>query len=308
MIMIGSCQKDASRRIVEGDTQVTLTMNVPSKIATRALSEAEHTDIVFYEIWTSDWQRKLYPVDDLASEAVNDGRASINLTLVTNQTYNFIFWAQNKNCGAYDVTNLKKVSVDYSVIAPYVESNQDLFDAFYAVKIFNVTGPLKDTVALHRPFVQLNFGATRMSTSFGPLHVDSTKVTVSSLATTFNTIEGIGEDPTDSPVTFKAVGMPTTDSLSTNQNKYTWVTMDYMLMNGDHDAVDVIGEFYVGMPSPIVHEVPQASIKRNYRTNIVGDLFTTDATLTVVVDERFLGDFVGDLEGDFEQIDNPLID
>ena len=286
VLLAVSCQKKGLES-VEGDASVRFTLDIPARVQTRAIAQAELTDIVYYEVWSADWKTKLYPRQGagLASEEVVGKQAEITLTLVRDQTYNFIFWAQNETCGAYDVTDLKHVEVDYSVIAE--NGNQDKFDAFYAVKTFTVGASLDEEVTLYRPFSQLNFGASVMATSFGPVEVGATEITVTELATVFNTIDGVGETSTAAPVTFKANGLATTDKLKTNGQEYTWITMDYMLMLEAADVVEVTASFDLGMAKPVTHIVPNVSIKKNHRTNIVGDLFTADANLLVIVEPEF---------------------
>ena len=288
MLFAGSCQKEAFNPVSEGDVAVKLSVELPTQVETKAMSLAETTDIVYYEIWNSDWTRQLYPVDNsaLASEKVNGKKATIELTLISDQTYNFIFWAQNKDCGAYDVNELKNVKVNYDVIAN--PGNQDKFDAFYAIKTIKVDGAINETVTLYRPFAQLNFGTTRMASSFGPVEVGETNITVSQLATVFNTIEGIGQEQTGE-VTFTAEDLATkSEMLKTNNSTYTWVTMDYMLMMNDQDVVEVTASFDLGMDVPVEHQIASVPLKKNYRTNIVGDLFTADAVLNIIVDAAFL--------------------
>ena len=287
MLFAGSCQKEALKPASEGDVAVKISLELP-KVETKAMSQAETTDIVYYEIWNSEWTKQLYPVDNqaLASVPVVGKKATVELTLIADQTYNFIFWAQNENCGAYNVNELKNVGIDYSVIAN--PGNQDKFDAFYAVKTIKVEGAINETVTLYRPFAQLNFGTTRMASSFGPVEVGETRITVSQLADTFMTIEGIGDGETG-PVTFVAENLATdTEMLKTNGQEYTWVTMDYMLMNDESDVVEVAASFDLGMDDPVEHLVANVPLKKNYRTNIVGDLFTADAVLNIIVDPDFL--------------------
>lgn len=286
-LFAGSCQSEEAFNAQE-EVAVTLSVEVPQGVQTKAMSLAENTDVVYYEIWNSDWSKKLYPPASAAPTyvAVENGQATLSITLVSSQTYNFIFWAQNKDCGAYDVTDLKSVKVDYSVIAAY--GNQDKYDAFYAVEKIAVTGPIDETITLYRPFAQLNFGADTMQTILGDVTVGATSVTVSRLATTFNTISGYGENEV-ADVTFTANGLATdTESLVVAGAPYTWVCMNYMLMMDDHDAVEVDAVFNLGMDEPVKHNVGNVPLKKNYRTNIVGDLFTTDAKLTIVIDPDFL--------------------
>lgn len=281
-----SCQMDKEAAPAQ-EVAVSISLEMPQSIAVKSLSQAENTDIVYYEIWNSDWSKQLYPVDNttLASAVVSGKTATIDLTLVSSQTYNFIFWAQNEACGAYNVNDLKKVVVDYSVIS--TAATRDQFDAFYAVKQIAVNGPINETIVLTRPFAQINFGTDTMNTTLGAIEVGETKVTIPNLATVFNTIDGVGETQTTAPVTFVADGLATTEKLSTNNKKYTWVTMDYVLMMGEKDNAEIVASFDLGMENPVVHTVSSVPMKKNYRTNIVGDLFTTDAVLSIYVEPAF---------------------
>lgn len=292
MMLAGSCQKEVLSPVSEGETSVKFSIALPDGLQTKAMSKAESTDIVYYEIWNSNWSRQLYPVEEAgvqsayASAEVKGCKATIDLKLISDQTYNFIFWAQNEGCGAYDVTELKNVGVNYDVIG--AEGNQDKFDAFYAVKTIKVEGPVNETITLYRPFAQLNFGADEMTTTFGNIEVTDTEIEVSGLATVFNTLTGSGEQAVTSPVTFKANGIATDEILSTGGKSYTWVTMDYMLMMEKQALVNVEASFGVkDMDLPVTHSLTNVPLKKNYRTNVVGDLFTTDAKLQIVVDPDF---------------------
>jgi hypothetical protein len=103
----------------------------------------------------------------------------------------------------------------------------------------------------------------------------------------FNTVTGLGENEV-TDVVFEADGLATDESLVVVGEKYTWVTMDYMLMMDAHDAVEVDAVFNVGMEAPVKHNISSVPLRKNYRTNIVGDIFTSDARLTIVVDPDFI--------------------
>ena len=292
MMLAGSCQKEVLSPVSEGETSVKFSIALPDGLQTKAMSMAESTDIVYYEIWNSEWTRQLYPVEQAgvqsayASAVVNGCKATIDLKLVSDQTYNFIFWAQNEACGAYNVDNLKNVGVNYDVIG--AEGNQDKFDAFYAIETIRVEGPINKTVTLYRPFAQLNFGADEMTTTFGDIVVTDTEIQVSGLATVFNTLTGYGEQPVTEPVAFQANGIATDETLFAAGKPYTWVAMDYMLMMDNQALVNVEASFGVdGMDEPVTHSLTNVPLKKNYRTNIVGDLFTTDAKLQIIVDPDF---------------------
>ena len=294
MMLAGSCQKEVLEPVSGEEVSVKFSIALPDGLQTKAqaISKAKNTDIVYYEIWNSDWSRQLYPIEkdgeqSYASAVVNECKADINLKLVSDQTYNFIFWAQNEKCGAYNVTELKNIGVNYDVIG--ANGNQDKFDAFYKVDTIKVNGPVDQTITLNRPFAQLNFGADEMTTTFGDIVVEATEFKVSELATVFNTIDGVGMVPTKAAVPFKANGLATTDeNLVVGGKNYTWVTMDYMLIMNTEALVSVDASFGVkDMELPVTHSLTNVPLKKNYRTNIVGDLFTTDAKLSIVVDPDF---------------------
>ena len=283
-LFAGACQREEGSSAAE-EVSVNLSLQVPSELQTKAMSQAELTDVVYYEIWNSDFSKKLYPLEGQtpAYVAVSNCKANLDITLVSAQTYNFIFWAQNQNCGAYDVTDLKSVKVDYSVIAA---GNQDKFDAFYAVKKIAITGPINEAVTLYRPFAQLNFGADAMTTIFGNVNVGLSSVKLSSLATQFNTVSGMGEGEIKD-VVFNADGIVTNEALEVNGKSYTWVSMNYVLMQAQQSVAQVNAEFNLGMDVPVKHSISSVPLKKNYRTNIVGNLFTADAELSIVVEPTF---------------------
>ena len=284
-LFAGACQREEGSSAAE-EVSVNLSLQVPSELQTKAMSQAELTDVVYYEIWNSDFSKKLYPLEGQAPAyvAVSNCQATLDITLVSAQTYNFIFWAQNQNCGAYNVTDLKSVKVDYSVIG--AAGNQDKFDAFYAVKKIAVTGPINENVTLKRPFAQLNFGADAMTTIFGNVNVGLSSVKLSSLATQFNTISGVGEGEIKD-VVFNANGIVTTEALEVSGKSYTWVSMNYVLMQAQQSVAQVDAEFNLGMDVPVKHSISSVPLKKNHRTNIVGNLFTADAELSIVVEPTF---------------------
>lgn len=284
-LTLASCQKQVSDVLVEENVSVSIKAVVPTLEGTKAMSEAENVDVVYYEVWSEDWSKRFYPAADepAVSASVAGKQAVINVTLVKGLTYNMIFWAQNDAFDGYDVSDLKAVKVDYGKF----EGNQDSYDAFYAVEKFTVSSVFEETVYLTRPFAQLNFGASVMSTDLGAVEVGTSSVTVSQLATLFDTREGVGCKPIQN-VTFVAEGIATDQPLKADDNTFSWIAMNYMLMMNEKDVVLVNADFgIVGMDASVKHSVSNVPLQKNYRTSIVGDLFTSNACLTVLVNPAF---------------------
>lgn len=71
----------------------------------------------------------------------------LNLTLVKNQQYNVVAWAQNSECEAYDTSDLSDITVDYSKI-----SLSDLkAEAFSCSEVFTAVTNGSRRIVLNRP-------------------------------------------------------------------------------------------------------------------------------------------------------------
>lgn len=281
-----ACQKEGEHGSQRGECLTRLTVQVPEDVATKTVSQAELVDIVYYEVWSEDFQTLLME----GSNEVENRVAEMELALVTDQTYNFIFWAQNEAAQTYTWTNLKQVNVDYS---KFTTNNKDCYDAFYAVETFTADGQAK-TVRLYRPFAQLNFGASTMNAAFGEFQINSNTVTVSKYATAFDTVNDKAVDYVDASMTFtaNAGGLVQTETdddkdLLIGEAAYYWVAMNYLLVPDETNAIVTVSATFNTNIGPVTHNVPNVPLKMNYRTNIVGDLFTSTSSLKIVVDPDF---------------------
>ena len=282
-----ACQKAEEQGSHGEDCVARLTVQVPEDILTKAVSQAGLVDIVYYDVWNEDFTTLLFS----GSGAVEDCRAELEVALVMDQTFQFIFWAQNENAdGPYSWTNLKKVNVDYS---KFTVNNKDCYDAFYAVATIVADGEDK-VVRLYRPFAQLNFGASTMNADFGEFTITSNSVTVSKYASAFDTVGGMAVDYVNAPVTFTAatgglVQAETQDSkdLQVGDGTYYWVAMNYLLVPSDQSTTVNVEASFTTKVGTVNHKIPNVPLNKNYRTNIVGDLFTSTAQLNIVVEESF---------------------
>ena len=297
MFVSASCQKEQTIGEVKGqEATVTFTVGVPCSVETKSISQAEYADVLLYQVWNSDQSKQLYPLQagevakaevvDVEVDGEKKKGATVNLSLVKGQTYTFVFWAQNASFRGFTTTDLRAVKVDYTKFG----KNNDYCDAFYAHEVLAVNGPIEKTITLTRPFAQLNFGTSKMTSDLGDIILGATKVTVSKLSYVFNTMDGKGDSNWVSEnVEFKATGLATTENLSTAEGDFTWVKMDYLLMQEDQDIVTVDTSFEVGIDEmEVKHHLENVPLKKNHRTNIVGELFTTDAKLAIIIDEGFL--------------------
>lgn len=293
MVLAGSCQQELNP-VTDGDTAVTFTVSAGDP-ATRAIADGTNIDALHWEIYkTADVNdpSKTPLGEDTIIDQDGDKNFTVTLKLLADQQYTIIFWAEVNGEGHYDTDDLRNVSInDYND----ENANDESRAAFFRVYPFETENgeTITETIDLYRPFSQINLGSTTYETSFnnvdgGKVKVESTEMTVTSIATSFNTLKGIGEG--EQAVTFKAAATPNGYSdvkmLEVNDLYYYWLGMNYLIVCGDSDnvEVDVTLNTNFGTVNHTVHSVP---VKENYRTNLLGDFLTTGATFNVVVDEEF---------------------
>ena len=262
---------------------------------TKAVADGSNIDILYYEVYGDNVLTASAPINKGYVKNRNaNGDFVVNVPLVKEMTYNFIFWAQVDGKNHYDVSDLRKVK-----IVSYTDesANDETRAAFYAYQQVKVTGASDRNVSvvLKRPFAQLNFGTSTLNYGTankpGSITLTSSSVTVNRVANVFNTITGRGEGGVE--VTFKPALTPngkkdeTDQLLETKNSKYHWLGMNYLIVSGgDSDTVVLDATFQTNKGDVDLH-ITNVSIRKNYRTNIVGNLLTTNSMFTIVVDEVF---------------------
>ena len=304
MLSAGSCQREIE--YLEGDTNVTFEVST-GDIATRAIADASNITVLHWELYGSDIRTAKTPYGEgTVTETDGDKKFTVNLRLVADQVYNIVFWAETEHGAThYETSDLRNVK-----IKTYGDenANDESRAAFFAVHNFQTENGVNvnEEVTLYRPFAQINLGTTTYETSLnmvngGKVAVNSTEMTVTSIANVFNTLDGVGvAENFDGVVTFKAAATPNGEAdktqklLSVNKEGYYWIGMNYLIVEGDSDAIDVDVVLNTNM-GKVEHSIDNVPVKENYRTNILGDFLTTGATFNIVVDERFMEpDYVAD--------------
>ena len=310
MFTAGSCQKEIAH--LEGDTMVTFEVST-GELATRAIADASNITVLHWELYGADIRTAEAPYGE-GTITDNDGdkNFTVNLRLVADQDYNIVFWAETaEGATHYETSDLRSVK-----IKTYGDeyANDESRAAFFGTHKFHTENGVNvnETITLYRPFSQINLGSTTYETSLnlvngGKVKVKSSEMTVTSIANSFNTLDGVGESLNgfDGLVTFKAAATPnraddeTQKLLEVNGEYYYWIGMNYLIVEGNSDAIDVDVTLDTNMGT-VQHAISNVPVKENYRTNILGDFLTTGATFEIVVDERFEAEYNGNTEGRFE--------
>lgn len=276
-----SCNKEQVAEVPDGQlVDVTFTAALPGEMATKALGDGQTAKTLYVSVYENDDAKTKLELDKTAT--FTDLKTQVTFSLVKGKTYNFVFWAQAAEGAPYDVTDLKNIKISYEG----AEANDEKRDAFYATrKELKVNGALTETIKLYRPFAQVNFGTAdyEAAVAAGVEPVKSV-FTATDVATVFDTFEAEGKEAKD-VVTFTESALPG-ETLVTKAGDYKWMTMNYILPMGKQDAKhisNVTAEFIPETGITVKASSPQTPVQNNYRTNILGNLLTSQVIFNIEI-------------------------
>lgn len=276
-----SCNKEQVAEVPDGQmVDVTFTAALPGEMATKAIGDGQTAKKLYVSVYENDDAKTKLELDKTAT--FTDLKTQVTFSLVKGKTYNFVFWAQAAEGAPYDVTDLKNIKISYEG----AEANDEKRDAFYATrKELKVNGALTETIKLYRPFAQVNFGTADYDAAVaaGVKPVKSV-FTATDVATVFDTFEAEGKEAKD-VVTFTESALPG-ETLVTKAGDYKWMTMNYILPMGKQDAKhisNVAAEFIPETGITVKASSPQTPVQNNYRTNILGNLLTSQVIFNIEI-------------------------
>lgn len=276
-----SCNKEQVAEVPDGQmVDVTFTAALPGEMATKAIGDGQTAKTLYVSVYENDDAKTKLELDKTAT--FTDLTTQVTFSLVKGKTYNFVFWAQAAEGAPYDVTDLKNIKISYEG----AEANDEKRDAFYATrKELKVNGALTETIKLYRPFAQVNFGTADYDAAVAA-GVEPVKsvFTATDVATVFDTFEAEGKGAKD-VVTFTESALPG-ETLVTKAGDYKWMTMNYILPMGKQDAKhisNVTAEFIPETGITVKASSPQTPVQNNYRTNILGNLLTSQVIFNIEI-------------------------
>lgn len=276
-----SCNKEQVAEVPDGQmVDVTFTAALPGEMATKAIGDGQTAKTLYVSVYENDDAKTKLELDKTAT--FTDLKTQVTFSLVKGKTYNFVFWAQAAEGAPYDVTDLKNIKISYEG----AEANDEKRDAFYATrKELKVNGALTETIKLYRPFAQVNFGTADYDAAVAA-GVEPVKsvFTATDVATVFDTFEAEGKEAKD-VVTFTESALPG-ETLVTKAGDYKWMTMNYIIpvgKQGEKHISNVTAEFVAEDGVSVTASAPQAPVQNNYRTNILGNLLTSQVIFNIEI-------------------------
>ena len=280
-----SCNKEQMAEVPDGQlVDVTFTAALPGEMATKAIGDGMTAKNLYVSVYENDAEKTKLELDKTAT--FTDLKTQVTFSLVKGKTYNFVFWAQAAEGAPYDITDLKNIKISYEGAV----ANDENRDAFYATrKELKVNGALTETIKLYRPFAQVNFGTADLleaaAAGFVPKQSVFTATDVANVFDTFNA-EGKVEGPATDKVTFAAAELPAEPLVIKDGTKYAWMTMNYIIPVGKQDEKhisNVTAEFVPATGDAITASSPQTPVQNNYRTNILGNLLTSQVIFNIEI-------------------------
>ena len=323
LLLMGSCAKEDPFSI-DSDEKVIyeFTAQLPGYIDSRGIGDGECADELFFWVYDEN-NHELSALRQHNIAFNNQGIAKVDVSLTPGHTYSFAFWAQHKDCKAYNPNNPDRIMIDYwGDDENPVLANDDLRDAFYAFKPNITVGAngetVQETISLRRVFTQLNYGIhpdafNAIKNAGFDLTDAQVEVKVSKAYTQFGLLQGepietidnyVGGEDEEEYLTFHLNAMPNgipNDKLKkiwwdnpdpngqSGYINYIWLSFNYFLTTVSTESL-INTKIKIVTKDGRVFESPMFDsrvVQGNWRTNILVDFFTEDVTFNVVIDQNF---------------------
>ena len=280
MLIMSSCQKE-----VGFGTEATVSFEIGTpEIATRAYSDGTTATVLQYAVYDAEGNELQGFTKSVANQNAETIHISktVNLQLTTGNTYSVIFWAAAENAPyTVDFAN-KTMTVDYDSVV----SNDENLDAFYKFHEFTVTGAQTEIIELRRPFAQLNIGTNDLEASKNAGY--EPKYSFVKVSNVYNTLDLVeGKVSGAAAVVYSYNAIPATAVFPVTG--YDYLAMNYLLVASDKEVVDV--EFgYTELEDAATAQtrtVGSVPVQRNHRTNIYGQLLTSDVDINIEIKPEY---------------------
>ena len=318
-----ACQNEGVENATNGDlVNVVLTVDAPELGATRADVDANAGKnsafgaIDFFN--DADWAnydvRYILEVYDANEDGTGEpiyrerlvncldkyAPTHFDLRLVPNRDYKFVVFADFVKQGKqedlyYNTTDLRNITAKTD--AEGWNAMNEARDAYFVSKNLKVDTSLNETLTLTRPFAKLRVIATDLDYIAGysaPGYVEVTYVT-EPLYKSFNAVNG-KLNATELTGTELVYGFevkkdaPYTEGYDAEAKNQT-LFADYILAReGQQTPVNFKMAVYESKNGRLIKETEfntQIPVQRNYLTTITGDILTTQANITILVDDDF---------------------
>ena len=326
MLLTTSCQQENIFTEMWGEKEQTVTLNIALPemgTATRAYGTGLNAKYLQYAVYSLDDQgiiNKLIEKTDVTMTvtSTNPPSTSIKLKLVPGTDYSLVLWADaygNDSNSPFEVKMEDDGTTTMKIKSGIVKTNDDTPDAFFGsfVVAAGATGGFQITdvqtneqfsgddihLKLKRPFAQLNIAATNSDLELAQksdFTISQTAVSIASIKT-YDTLDlRTGEvDGASTEMHYLSGNLPG-NMQTTGNATHTLLAMNYILMAADKETVTVTFNYYGDQGQEGKKTYTNVPLRRNWRTNIYGELFTKEVGITIEIAPGFADQI--DADGD----------
>ena len=292
----------------KADVKVTFKLGLENAMNTRAISDGSLINKLHFAIFDSTGA-----IVESSKDRGAEFPFTTSVSLVKGEQYTAVFWAQNKDCTAYTISeDMTTIEVDYAGAL----NNDEARDAFFRSETFVVDSDVVLDVVLKRALAQLNVGVSAEEWNKFLAEGDqivTSEVEIKQAATALNIVDGSVSGASD--VKFEAGAIPT-ESLKVDidsdgvAEEYKYLSMCYFLANDTNDGAskttlnDLKFTFNSSYDSFVLEEgLDNAPVQRNHRTNIVlaNGYFVGDISVNVKLDVLYDGEHTLNPSGVWEE-------
>ena len=287
VLLVGSCQQEQLETAKDLST-VSFTVEVPGNAATKASGDDVVSNInnIVYAVYKTDAESledartslagktPINCVNPMAKDPSNttafvNNNANISIELFNDQKYIILFWAQvNQTWVEGEEFDLTNITYPEELVA-----NSEDYAAFCgAAYVEKVKGSRSASVELTRPFAQINIASA--DPDF-PVEITSSRVKVTGAGQYFNVATGEISGNTD--VTFGTASIPTEEFSEAYPH---YIASNYIFANGTV-SVEYEINANLGQISTFESPISNVPVARNYKTNIVGNLLSSEIDYSV---------------------------
>lgn len=280
VLSLSACSNDDYLLQTEGESvSITFRPTLGSELNTRAIGDATGIDRLTVAVY--EGTQTLSKKFSFSEEWDIVKRNGIALTLIEGHSYKILFWAENSENSAYNITDDGRVVVDYDDYINGGFAKMEEMDAFFGISSITVGSQKIENngeIKLSRPLAQLNFADNATQPEVG---THKTIVTFHGIASSFNPFTGAVEmSNTDQAFVF--TDFPT-ETLMVEGSTYYYLSSNY-LFAPQTETVNISATIDVqntdGTSIKTI-ELSGITLEKNKKTNVTGSIVQQPETWSV---------------------------
>ena len=285
LVTLASCSADEPLS-KNNDGTVTFSIQLPEGLQTRT---------PFGDVGTINVNQLSYSIfDDKGTFVFSNQREAFgpnvlteteSISLVANQQYTVVFYANNTEGFSTYIPSTADVTVDYTK----AHVNSELDDAFFAKLDFTADGTNKP-VTLNRPFAQINIGTNDLANPAVKAilsQVNSQLTLTTGVFGSFSCLSTNVSEESSSPISFTEPDAPTPGNTNFPVAGYDDLLTCYVLVPMDRQVVNAEFKLNLGSENFNTLTLDNMPVQGNYRTNVYGSLLTTKNVFNITIDPAF---------------------